>query len=55
MDETVGESGSAGAEAPVPPSRGQEAEQVVCGVTCVAHNCGGFSGEAGGLDVLQRG
>lgn len=29
MDETVGESGGAGSEAPVPPSRGQEAEQVV--------------------------
>ena len=55
MDKAVGESGSAGAETPVPPSRGQEAEQVVCGVACITHNCDGFAGEAGGVYVFQGG
>ena len=27
----------------------------MCGVAGVAHNCGGFAGEAGVINVLQRG
>ena len=52
MDKAVGESGGAGTEAPIPSPRGQEAEQVVCGVACIAHNCVRFAGQEGGVYVL---
>ncbi len=55
MDETVCESGGSGPEAPVPLSGGQEADQVVCWVGLISQDCEGFSGEAGGVDVLQGG
>lgn len=52
MDKAAGESGGVAAETPRPPSRVQEAEQLVCGM---AHDGDGFSGEVGDVDVLQGG
>ena len=55
MYEAICESGGTGAEASVPLSRGQEAEQFVCRVACVLDNHQCFAGEAGGVNVLQGG
>lgn len=52
MNKTFGESGGARLEAPVSSPRGQEAEQVVYGVTWIVHNCDRFAGD---VYVLQGG
>lgn len=55
VDKAVGEYGGAEIETPVPSSRGQDAEQIVSGVACIAYNYDCFAGGAGGVYVFQGG
>lgn len=53
MDKAVVESGGAGVETPAPLSRWQGAEQIVSWMSFIAHNCGRFLDETGGVYISQ--
>lgn len=44
-----------GLDAPVPLSKGGEAEEIVCGVAYIVDNFDGLAGETGGVQVFEGG